>query len=216
MTKRLVAAGAMLVVAAALLLAARDAWHWQQAMSNADARAALGPVPADAWDASTVYPSSFLRRALGLNDDVAFRSVAEQALFQAVRVPNADQAKDRAVIESALARITRDESDPKRASAAADDLGVLFYFDPPTPSNAQNPYQSPDNQASGSASPSERAEAEFLAAVRLDPRNDNALRNLEMMLRAISPSSKDQTPRAGSGDRLGAKGSGSRLPGHGY
>jgi hypothetical protein len=214
--RRLVAAAAMLVIAAALLLAARDTWHWQRAISDADARAALGPVSTNAWDASTVYPSSLARRTLGVDDDLDFRRVAEQALFQAVRVPNAQQSKDRAVIESALARMTRDESDPRRASAAADDLGVLFYFDPPTPANAQNPYQSSDNQASGSASPSERAEAEFLLAVRLDPTNDNALRNLEMMLRAISPSSKDATPRAGSGDRLGAKGSGSRLPGHGY
>jgi hypothetical protein len=214
--RRYIAAGAMLVLGAALLLAARDAWRWQSAMRDADARAALGPVSGDAWDASTVYPSSLARRVLGVDDDVAFRRTAEQALFQAVHVPNAEQAKERAVIESALARMSRDDTEPARAAAAADDLGVLFYFDPPTPANAQNPYQSPSNSASGSASPSERAEAEFLLAVRLDPRNDNALRNLEMMLRAISPSSKNQTPRSGLGDRLGAKGSGSRLPGHGY
>jgi hypothetical protein len=216
MIRRLVAAGVMLVLAVALLLAARDAFRWQQAMDDADARAALGPVPAKAWDASTVYPSSLVRRVLGVNDDVAFRATAEQALFQAVRVPNEQQAKERAVIESALARMSRDDSEPLRAAAAADDLGVLFYYDPPTPANAQNPYQNPSTTASGSASPSERAESEFTLAVRLDPLNDNALRNLEMMLRAISPSSKNQTPRSGQGDRLGAKGSGSRLPGHGY
>jgi hypothetical protein len=214
---RLVAAGAMVAAAVFLLLVARDAWHWSRAMRDGDARVSLGYVTGATWSADTTLPASLTRGLLGLDDDIAFRRAASEAFFQSARVPSPQQQKQRAVLESTLTRISRSDGDPARAAAAADDLGALLYFDPPTPSNAANPYQDPTAApTSDEASPSEKAEAEFELAVRLDPSNSVAARNLEVLLRATSPTSKFRPPRVGSGDRYGAKGSGSRLPGHGY
>jgi hypothetical protein len=214
---RLLAASAMLAVAVLLVLFARDTWHWSRAMRDADARAATGYVGPEAWNAETTLPPGFVRRVLALDDDLTFRREAVQALRQAAHVPNAKEQRERLVLESALARLSRDEGSPARAASAADDLGALLYFDPPSPSGAQNPYQDPSKAApSGVQTPSERARAEFELAVRLDPGNAIAQRNLEVLLRETSPTSNRERPRAGRGERRGAKGAGSRLPGHGY
>lgn len=217
MIARLVAAAAMLAVAVLLLLFARDTWHWARAMRDADARAATGYVGPGAWNAQTTLPSGFVRRILALDDDLTFRREVVQALRQAAHVPEAKEQRERLVLESALARLSRDDGDPARAASAADDLGALLYFDPPSPGGAPNPYQDPSQAApSGVQSPSEKARAEFELAVRLDPTNAVAQRNLEVLLRETSPTSNRQQPRAGRGERRGTKGAGSRLPGHGY
>ena len=69
---------------------------------------------------------------------------------------------------------------------------------------------------SGQQSPTDKSLAEFELAVRLDPSNVTAQRNLEVLLRIVRSKGKQQQTRVGAGDRLGTKGSGSREPGHGY
>ena len=64
--------------------------------------------------------------------------------------------------------------------------------------------------------PEQKAMEQFLLAVRLDPSNDNAQRNLELMLRQPAPPQHKSVPHAGGGDRAGRKGSGAQDPGHGY
>lgn len=217
MIGRFLLAAAMLAVAVVLLLFARDAWHWQRAMRDADARAAVGFVQPRAWNAHTTLPASAVRRILAVDDDVAFRQLMSRALLAQAHQPTSEARRGRSILESALARFTRDDTSPARAASAADDLGVLLYFDPPTPSNAKNPYQNPNQAApSGAQTPSQKALAQFELAVRLDPADATAQRNLETLLRASQKSKKQQTPRAGAGDRFGTKGSGARLPGHGY
>lgn len=217
MIRRLVAAGVMLAVAVVLLLAARDAWHWERALRDGDARAALGYVPPRTWRAQTTLPSHFVRGLLGIDDDLAFRRTMEQALYGNAHRPTTEARRGRSILESALARLTRDDTNPVRAAAAADALGVLLYFDPPTPGNAKNPYQNPNEAApSGAQTPTQKALAQFELAVRLDPENAVAQRNLETLLRASQKPKKQQTPRSGAGERYGTKGSGARLPGHGY
>src|SRR5262249_24236550 len=161
-------------------------------------------------------PSNWTRSLLGIDDDIDFRQTLAPALFQSDRVTTAAAQKQRVILESALVRISRSDTNAARASQAADTLGVLFYYDPPTPANAENPYQSDDAAPSGALAPSARALAEFQLAVRLDPSNVNAQKNLEILLREIKAQPTDKTPRVGAGDRFGNKGSGSRLPGHGY
>jgi hypothetical protein len=217
MIARLSAAVVMLAAAVVLALFARDVWHWDRAIRDADARASLGYIAPNAWQAKTTLPGGWVRRALGVNDDLAFRTTAIESLRELAHPPTLAAQKHRNVVESALARITRDPGPAARAASAADDLGVLLYFDPPTPANAQNPYQNPNQAApSGAQTPTQKALTEFLLAVRLDPGNAIAQRNLETLLRASSTAKKLETPRTGAGERLGAKGSGSRLPGHGY
>jgi hypothetical protein len=207
----------MLIVAVVLVLFARDAWHWQRAIQDADTRASLGYISPTAWSAKTTLPGSWVRGALGVNDDLAFRTTAIESLRELAHPPTLAAQKHRTVVETALARITRAPGPEARAASAADDLGVLLYFDPPTPSNAANPYQNPNQAApSGAQTPTQKALAQFLLAVRLDPSDAIAQRNLEALLRASSTAKPLQTPRTGAGERLGAKGSGSRQPGHGY
>jgi hypothetical protein len=215
---RISTALAMLAAAAVLALFARDALHWQRALRDADARSRLGYVPPAAWRSDSTLPSGVVRRVLGIDDDLDFRRVISGALPQFSATPSLLRRSDgRAIAESALARLARDDADPKRAAIAADDLGALFYFDPPTPADAQNPYENPAaSSPSGGETPTQKALSEFIEAARLDPSDAIAERNLETILRGTQQLPKTRIPRSGSGEHRGAKGSGSRAPGHGY
>jgi hypothetical protein len=133
MIRRLVAAGVMLVAAAFLVLLAHDAWHWEHAMTDADFRASLGPVPPASWDADTTLPHGFARRLLGVDDDIEYRATTMRGLAFASKEVDPKTLKERAVVETALQRIAADTSDPERASLSADLLGVLRYTDPLPP-----------------------------------------------------------------------------------
>jgi hypothetical protein len=216
-TRRLVAAAVMLAAAVFLALFARDVWHWQRAVEDADAQAALHHVAPDAWKADTTLPSRWSRSLLGLDDDLAFRATAMQALTRVGEEGNLKNQRARSILETALARIVRSDPDPRRAAIAADYLGVMYYNDPPSPDQAANAYQDPSQSGpSDFLTPEQRAEAQFTVAVRLDPSDDNAVRNLELMLRRPAAPPHKGTPRAGGGERLGHKGSGARPGGHGY
>jgi hypothetical protein len=217
MIRRLVAAAAMLVAAVFLVLLARDVWHWDRAVHDADTRAAVAPISPAAWRAQTTLPASLTRRLLGINDDLAFRSTMMGAIHAASHFQSTSTQKQRAIIETALARIARNDSDPVRASRAADYLGVLLYTDPPSPDQAANAYQDPTQSGpSNQLTPEQKAIVQFLNAVRLDPNNDNAQRNLERMLRQPQPPPHRGSPQPGGGDQFGHKGSGARPPGRGY
>jgi hypothetical protein len=216
---RLVAAGAMLALAASLVLLARDVWHWQRALADADARATLQPIGANAWAADTALPGGFVRRLLGIDDDLTFRRAAMQALALSRSSPSALSGNERILVEAALARIVLTDGNRARASRAADYLGVLLYEDKSTPQQAISPYVNPNAQPAQTGSeqtPEEKAASEFATAVRLDPSNANAKHNLEVMLQQAGPPSQQGSTNPGSGERLGHKGSGSRPPGYGY
>lgn len=217
MIRRLIAAAVLLVAAVLLALFARDTWHWSRALHDADTRAANGYVLPGAWAAHTTLPAGLVRQALAIDDDLAFRRAATEALREDARAPDTRDQRQRTILESTLVRISRTDENAARAASAADDLGVLMYSDPPSPNNAKNPYQDPTQGASsGELSPSQKALAEFQLAVRLDPSNAIAQRNLEVLLRETDQTTKIDTPRRGAGDAAGTKGSGSRAPGHGY
>jgi hypothetical protein len=217
MTRRLLAAAAMLAAAVLLGLFARDVWHWQRAMEDADARSTLGPIAASAWDADTTLPAGLSRGLLGLDDDLAFRRTAMHALRQVDDRGNDRNQKVRSVVEASLGRIVRHDANTTRASRAADYLGVMLYNDPPSPDQAANAYEDPTQGApSDFQTPEQKAELQFSAAVRLDPNDDNAARNLELMLRRPAPPPHKGAPRSGGGEQLGHKGSGARPAGHGY
>jgi hypothetical protein len=215
--RRLVAAAAMLVASVFLVLLARDVWHWDRAIHDADTRAAMAPVSPAAWQAETTLPSGLSRRLLGIDDDLFFRATLMRAIHAASHFQSTSTQKQRSIIETALARIARNDSDPVRASRAADYLGVLLYTDPPSPDQSANAYQDPSQSGpSNQQTPEQKAMGQFLTAVRLDPANDNAQRNLERMLRQPQPPPHQGSPQPGGGDKFGHKGSGARPPGNGY
>jgi hypothetical protein len=211
--------GAVVLTACAVVLGlfARDTWHVQRAIDDGDARARVTTVSPDAWNAHTLLPWSASRKLLGVNNGLTFRRSAMQAINAASHVPNPATARPRALIETSLARIEHDASRPVEAAWAADALGVLAYADPPAPSQADNPYLDPSQgPASSQSTPTDRAEEQFTLAATLDPTNDNALRNLEILLRVPSSKPQNTTTHTGAGDQFGHKGSGSRPAGRGY
>ncbi len=214
---RLALAAAMLAAAAFLVLLARDAWHWGRAMRDGDARAAAGAVDPAVWQAQTFLPGGFVRGVLGVDDDLAFRRTVTQAIAVATRGTTSRAV--RSPVETALGRIADESSDRARASRAADYLGVLLYSDPSPPRPTANPYVNPSQpsaQPPEQQTPEQRALAEFETAVDLDPTNANAKRNLEAMLQQVQPPQRKGAGRAGNGERIGNKGSGSRPAGRGY
>ncbi len=185
-------------------------------MRDADARASIRPISPDAWAADTTLPHDLARRLLDLDDDIEYRTTMTRAAAFASKQVDGKTLKQRAIVETALQRIAADTSDPERASRAADLLGVLRYTDPPSPDQAENAYEGDQSGQSLELTPEQKAMAQLLTAIRIDPHNDNAQRNLELMLRQPQPPPRKGTPQASGGDRAGRKGSGAQDPGHGY
>jgi hypothetical protein len=215
---RLGLATALLVVAVGLVLLALDAGRWGDAVRDGDEQAVVGQVDPAGWDAGSILPGDPARRLLGVEDDLAFRRTVARAIEAAALGASTRTRKPRSQAETALARVVHGDSSHARASRAADYLGVLLYSDPATPQRAVSPYQNPNELPSSAAAetPEQKALAEFETAVLLDPANANAKRNLEAMLQQRQPPGRQGTPRAGSGERIGSKGSGSRAAGRGY
>jgi hypothetical protein len=216
MIGRLVAAAALLAASVFLMLLARDAWHWERAMSDADTRASIRNVSPAAWNAHATLPYDLAKRLLAVNDDIEYRATATRAAALAANEVTPNTFKERAVVETALQRIGADTSDPRRASLAADLLGVLRYTDPPSPDQVESAYEGDQSGRTTQETPEQKALEQFLLAVRLDPGDENAQRNLELMLRQPAPPEHKSVPHAGGGDRAGRKGSGAQDPGHGY
>jgi len=210
---RLAAATLLLGCAAFLLLLARDVWHWGRAMHDADALAPVQRVDAGAWNADTVLPGRLVRGALGIGDDVAFRRAVVGALD--LLRHHGGSGNQHILVETALARVVLTDTNTVRASEAADYLGVLLYDDQAAPQQAISPYN-PKQPGSSSQTPEQKALAEFETAVRLDPDNANAKKNLELLLHQAKPQAQKGTPKPGTGDKVGSKGSGQQPPGYGY
>jgi hypothetical protein len=216
MIGRLVAAAALLAASVVLMLLARDAWHWQRAISDADTLASIRTVSPAAWNAHATLPHDLAKRLLGVDDDIEYRATATRAAALAANEVTPETFKERAVVETSLQRIGADTSDPRRASLAADLLGVLRYTDPPSPDQVESAYEGDQSGRTTQQTPEQKALEQFLLAVRLDPGDENAQRNLELMLRQPAPPEHKSVPHAGGGDRAGRKGSGAQDPGHGY
>ena len=168
----LVASGACAVLAVVLALFARDVGRWPQAIRSGDVAAAGPARPAGvSWTVDETLPFSPARQALGVGDDLAFRRavlrfrLAYTRDLQLARTSGAGQARIRA--ETALAREIRGDSDRRRASAASNLLGILALVDAAT--------------APAGNVPIDRSVFEFQDAVRLDPANEQAKTNLELL-----------------------------------
>jgi hypothetical protein len=194
-----------LVLAAFAAMAARDVADWQSEFRRGDVEAAAtarGASPS--WSVRELVPFGVARGLLGVSDDLAFRRSV--ALFRRAHtgLPSFDAGLEgsalRVQAEASLARAIRADKDAKRAAVAENLLGVLVVVDSTLPS--------------GTSTPIERAIFQFQDAIHLDPTNDEAKKNLELIYQLTAP---PDTPH-GSLRRAGRSHSGASAtsPGHGY
>jgi hypothetical protein len=188
-----------LLLAVVAVLLARDVWHVHSALVNGDARSAVVRPDDRTWSARTTVPFDLATRVLGVRDDVAFRALVARARTMTAPPPNPEAQRRRAPVEQALA-VAETDPDHVRASEAANLLGVLYSTDP----------NEPDQSAA------ERALAEFTKAVQLDPGNETAKANLELLLQQSSGSQLRGRKGAASGELPGQSGAGLRKGGNGY
>ncbi len=196
----------LVVLAALAVVLSHDLRSWRTALRDGDARYAQTPAAAR-WSPSTLLPASVSGDLLGVDDDVAARRAIRLFRIADRARGGLDTALERqgtrARAELALAQLARD-ADLAVASQASDLLGVLAFG---------------DFAAGGGrdADQAGRAASAFAAAVRLDPENEAAKVNLELVLRlfqahGVRPGS---SPTAG-GQGPGRRGAGAGLPGKGY
>jgi len=198
----LAAAGLCLALATIAALAARDAGAWGSSLRAGDVAASAGGDPT--WAADEIAPFGLAHRLLGVDDDLAFRRAV--VLFHRARtgIPSFDNGLQgtalRVEAEAELARAIRNDGSGRRASVAANLLGVLSVLDATSPAGSQTPI--------------ERSIFEFQDAIHLDPANEEAKTNLELLYQLTSP---PNTPR-GSVFRQGRShaGASASSPGHGY
>ena len=171
---KLFALGAVVCAVLAVLLAlfARDAGRWRATLRAGDVAAADPAHPGrTSWALDEALPFSPARRTLGLDDDLRYRRAA--VLFRRAHPGDAffesgpDGTALRIEAETALAREIRADGNRRRASAASNLLGILALVDAAT--------------ARAGNVPIDRSVFEFQDAVRLDPSNEQAKANLELL-----------------------------------
>ena len=206
--RRLTAAAIALVlvaVAAALAVLAVDVLRWGSQVEEADLRYQALRGDRKMWQADTVLPARFSRKVVGVDDDIAFREALQMFRLSGLRAEQATlgQVATKSGAELRLERIGRTHPDPRLRSQAANLRGVMSF-----------------EEARGtSEDPSlflRRALADFKEAMRLDPENEAAKYNLELVLRLIetteegegggSAGARGDTPASGAGAATGGSG----------
>ena len=193
-----------LAVFAALL--AHDLHAWRSGIDAGDATFALTPRTAD-WQASTVLPGDPAKSILGLSPALAFRRAA-RSFDAVVKLGNGfdngfSEGRARGALETKLDTLSRGP-DARVDSEAENLLGVLQFTD----SKQRGP---------NALTPVERSLASFQAAVRLDPTNEDAKRNLEWLTQQlVAQGTRGGSTASNGGPSKGRRGAGGGVPGRGY
>lgn len=202
----LLAAGVVLLCLAALLaFAAEDARTWPVRLREGDVRYRAVPTAGDPWPES---PGA-LRALLGVNDDLHFRRALWAYRVSEKRVRASEQqfggAELRAQVETLLGGLVASESDPARRSSAATILGVLAYGEYVRNSRGGSVFL-------------QRSLRSFREAIQLDPSNDEAKFDLELLLELVASSEGEEGGSSGGagGPETDVGGAGNTRPGEGY
>jgi len=199
---------ACFALAAALLLLAVDVSRWREALRGGDVRYRVMPEEAGLWRPQQLLPLGLARSLLGLEDDLAFRRA-----LRAIRLARLEGgfysdpklALLRGDAQARLQAVAEDDADPARRSRASGLLGVISFAGALT-------------EGRDRAALLQEAVADFQAAIALDPGNDEAKANLELVLqrsRGLQAAEGAGGPNPSPGGS-GAKGAGAGNPGSGY
>lgn len=200
---RLCLAILLAAAAAAAALLAADVASVRDGLRGGDAAYAAGLAPR--WRAETRLPFGLTERLLGARDELALRRALEAYGVAARSHPGFDlgasrtRARDEA--SAALADVAA-SGPPAYAAQASDLLGILAF------------QGSRDGRRPASV---EHALSALRAAIALDPDDEAAKVNLEIVLRLITPQGARPGARPGGEPRqAGRRGGGAGGAGRGY
>ena len=204
--RRLTSAAVLLVLAVVAVLLAADLRSWRTAVARGDATFAVQPSAAR-WSTSTLLPFDPALALLGLQDQLALRRAERRFVTVSAEGNGLDngysESAQRGALEGELTNLAR-TSNPARASEADNLLGILAFVD----SRQRGP---------SGAAPVERSQADFQAAVQVDPTNEAAKYNLELLLRELlAKGVRSGSNDSGGGPAKGHKGAAGGQPGRGY
>jgi hypothetical protein len=164
---------AALALAVLLALLARDVQGWERSVAYGDERFQVSPGPEDLWEPDGVRPFAGLARpALGLDDALELRRAARLERLSRPRAGSLRSTAQLAQATSAqvgFAEVQAGGARDEVRSLAANELGVLTLAD-----------LLADSSQAAELSP--RAIRSFTEAAELDPGNEAALANLELVL----------------------------------
>ena len=204
-------AGALAAVAAgaALVLLAEDVRRWPDRFRAGDVRYRGAPLGANPWRRPDGLRLGVTERLLAVRDDLAFREAVRTFRLSRPRsdeLPRGSEAeRARATAEAVLAAVEADDRSRLRRSRVAVLLAILAY----------------ETSTAGGAAAGEaldRSEDELRRAVLLDPRNEEAKFNLELLLylRSARPGAPAGAMGGAGGPTGEAGGAGLGEPGRGY
>ena len=209
----LVVAGACVVAAVLLALVAVDVARSHSTSPDDDVRFATGG-PTSGWNPRALAPFGAGERLLGVRDDVAFREmlrVLRQSKLLDLTVSDPTLAIKRTELAERLESIVVHNPDPALRSRASSLLGVLAIVS----------WSSTPPQGTEQLDRSElllAAVASFEQAIALDPENDDAKYNLQLMLQrgqGLLPTEASAGRNPSPGGK-GSRGAGAGAPGSGY
>jgi hypothetical protein len=194
-------------VAVVLVLLALDANAWKSTISRDDLRFRALPTHTHLWKPSTNLPGDPASLLIGTGSTLQYRNALQYFWFSHVG-NNPDVREDaptlRADAQDKLQALMKTGANPHQRSAAANLLGVLVVT---TPSIA--------NDQSAIMQTLTRSAEYFQEAIAIDPGNNDAKENLELVLRLTRPGKGRIGNDARSGYGFG-KGQGIGNQGGGY
>jgi hypothetical protein len=202
---RIAGAVVAIALAAVLAIAAVDVARLEDTIAADDAQFVVRPARPD-WQPSGLLPGTAIERVMGADDDLDYRQALRRVVLLRERATIESGARLSVLVaaaEGALLDQVNTDTDPVRRAEALNLLGALTVADPTTSSFSRG-------ADSGALS---AAADRFQEAVTLDPTNEAARENLEIMYRllrsqGVEDHEADETEKEGAdvGAGLGGQG----------
>jgi hypothetical protein len=184
---RVVAGLAALALAGVLAVFAGDVLAASSTMKRDDLRFRVTPDARGLWRVEGRTPG--LKAILQLDDDLAWRKAAQRFQLSRARANiqyDPTRTSTRAETQAALASAETEELTPQQASPLANFNAILAFEEA-----VGDPQNGPQLL--------QRSASEFRRALGLDPENEEAKFNLELLLRLLEPNAQQRRDRLGVG-----------------
>ena len=181
-----------LVLAAALAVVGFEALRWERRIADDDARFSAAPMSKELWRDAEAAPIGPAKWLLGIDDDLRYRRAVSLYTRSRPGEPTAlhpEREALRGAAQRELTVISREDSDERRRSQAAMLVALLGL-------GRGDLFQSAEERLTVQRT----AAGNLQVAVMLDPTNDEAKRNLELLLTSIGEPPSGATDAGGTAD----------------